>query len=329
MAGSHKMALLVIFRFLLENTDEDHTANATQLQEELEKYGITENRRTIYNDIATLQDFGIDIITPERSDNRGGYYIGSREFELPELKLLVDAVQSSKFITAKKSEELITKLSALTSKAQAKQLKREVFIRNRLKTENESIFYNVDAIYEAMHADRQIRFQYGELNRSGRLVPRKNGAQYVVSPWSLTWDDDNYYLLAYDAAAGIVKHYRVDKMLKIKMAAEKREGREAFRGFDLAAFSKKTFGMYGGEDAEITLRCANRFAGVIYDRFGQEILVVPDGEEYFKVRVKVAVSPQFFGWVTGIGSGIEIVSPANVRDAYASYLRQIMELYDT
>ena len=323
----HKLALMIIYKYLMENTDENHTVNATDLAAELERYGISENRRTIYNDISILMDYGIDVITPEKSDNRGGYYIGSRDFELAELKLLVDAVQSSKFITIKKSEELISKLSKLTSTSQAAQLRREVFVRNRIKTGNESIFYNVDGIYEAIHNDHQIEFRYGEIRRDGELVPRKNGAVYKVSPMTLTWDDENYYLVAYDAGAEKVKHYRVDKIMNIQETKDLRKGKELFRRFDLAAYAKKTFGMYGGTDADITLRCENHLAGVVIDRFGSDTLLVPDGDTHIRAHVKVAVSHQFYGWVTAIGPGMEILSPADIRKEYTAYLSQIAAVY--
>ena len=323
----HKLALLIIYRYLFDNTDENHTVNATDLAAELERQGISENRRTIYNDIAMLIDYGIDIILPEKSDNRGGYYIGSRDFELAELKLLVDAVQSSKFITAKKSEELIGKLSKLTSRSQAAALRREVFIRNRIKTGNESILYNVDGIYEAIHNDRQISFQYGEIRRDGSLVPRKGGALYQVSPMILTWDDENYYLVAYDAEAEKVKHYRVDKIMNLQETNDPRLGKEIYRRFDLAAYAKNTFGMYGGVDKDITLRCENFLAGVVIDRFGSDTLLVPDGDNHFRAHVKVAVSPHFYGWVTAIGSGMEIISPADVRKEYTEYLSKIISGY--
>ena len=326
-SAPHKLALLIIRQYLLDHTDESHTANATDLAAELEKYGLSENRRTIYNDIDTLIDSGLDVITPEKSDNRGGYYIGSRDFELAELKLLVDAVQSSKFITAKKSEELIAKLAGLTSKPQAAALRREVFIRNRIKAGNESIFYNVDGIYEAIHENRQITFRYGEIKRDGTLVPRKNGAVYQVSPMILTWDDENNYLVAYESASEKVKHYRVDKIMDLERTELPRTGMEAYRKFDLAAFAKKTFGMFGGVDTDVTLRCRNHLAGVMIDRFGKDTMLIPDGDTHFRAHVQVAVSPQFFGWVTGIGSGMEILSPAGLRKEYAEYLSGIAAGY--
>ena len=232
--NNHKMALLYMMRELLLKTDEEHVLNATDLIRALENMDLEADRRTIYSNVEILQDFGIDVI---KKENGQGYYIGSRDFELPELKLLVDSVQSSKFITEKKSRELIGKLMRLTNEQKARQLNRAVFIRNRMKTGNESVYYNVDALHEAMNLNRQIEFKYGEWNTGKKLVEKKGGRKYLVSPWALTWDDENYYLIAFDEAAGIIKHYRVDKMMKIDLTERERVGQEAFQDFDLAAFS--------------------------------------------------------------------------------------------
>ena len=257
------MALLYMMRELLQKTDEDHTLNAADLIRILEKYGCQADRRTIYSNVEILSDFGIDV---QKKEDAPGYYIGSREFELPELKLLVDAVQSSKFITEKKSEELIRKLMQLTNEQKAKELNRSVFIRNRMKSGNEKVYYNVDNLHNAMNGDLQIEFQYGEWSTSKQLIAKHDGKKYLVSPWALTWDDENYYLIAYDEIEGKIKHFRVDKMIRIETTGEPRNGREQFKDFDLAAFAKKTFGMYGGPDADITLRCEKYLVGVLIDR---------------------------------------------------------------
>lgn len=324
-SNNHKMALLYMMQELVQKTDEEHAMNATDLIKALEKYDCEADRRTIYSNVEILQDFGLDVI---KKDNGLGYYIGSRDFELPELKLLVDSVQSSKFITEKKSRELISKLMQLTNEHNAKQLNRSVFIRNRMKTGNENVYYNVDALHEAMNQNRQIEFKYGEWSTGKKLVEKKGGKIYVVSPWALTWDDENYYLIAFDEAAGIIKHYRVDKMMKIGLTEKERVGQEEYSGFDLAAFSRKTFGMFGGPDADVVLRCRNELVGVIIDRFGrEETTIVPEDDNRFHVHVTVAVSPQFYGWITGVGPGMEIASPAWVRDEYREYLQGIVAKY--
>ncbi len=329
--GNHKLALLYMMRELLNKTDDDHTLNATQLISVLEGYNCQADRRTIYSNVRVLQDFGIDVIKAE--GNSGGYYIGSRDFELPELKLLVDAVQSSKFITAKKTQELIGKIEKLTNEQKARELNRAVFIRNRRKAGNETIYYNVDGIHEAMNANRQVTFRYAEWTPAKKLVPKRGGQLYRVSPWALTWDDENYYLIAHedDGSGGHIRHYRVDKMLDLTVSDGARVGQEAFKDFDLASFAKKTFGMYGGRDESVVLRCENSLAGVVLDRFGSDVMLMPGRDEdkgHFTVRLMISVSPQFFGWITGIGPGMQIVSPENVREEYLEYLDSIYGLYD-
>lgn len=250
--------------------------------------------------------------------------MGSRKFELPELKLLVDAVQSSKFITVKKSRELIKKLESLASVSEAKQLQRNVYITNRNKTLNESIYYNVDKIHDAILSDVKIRFIYYKWNTDKELIPRNNGNPFVVSPWAQTWDDENYYLLAYDEESGIVKHYRVDKMRSIGLLKEKREGKAEFADFDMASFAKITFGMYGGKREHVTLECENNLIGAILDRFGTDVIIQKTDREHFRIRQEVAVSGQFFGWLVGLGAGVRIVSPQNVVDAMEHRLEEIL-----
>ena len=306
-----KLRTLYIMKMLLEKTDEKYTMSAADIDKALGDYGMSADRKTVYNDIETLREFGMDVLQTKGSNS--GYYIGSRKFELPELKLLVDAVQASKFISRKKSEELIRKLESLASEHDARQLQRNVFIYNRPKTGNETIYYNVDKIHTAILENRQIQYQYAEWTVKKELIPKKNGAVYTVSPWSLTWDDANYYLIAYDEASDCMKHYRVDKMQRTRVIRQERVGKERFQDFDLVEFSKKTFSMYGGHDEEVTLQCGNELIGVILDRFGTDVMIVPADEGQFRVRVLVAVSPQFFGWVTGIGVRLRIAGPERVQ----------------
>ena len=321
-----KLRTLRLMEILLERTNDEHMLNASELCTILDQeYGISTDRRTIYTEMEVLDKFGLDI--QQKKGKCPGYYIGARDFELPELKLLVDAVQSSKFITEKKSKELIQKLEKLCCKSDADILSKYVFIVNRPKTENETVYYNVDYIHNAIFENKEIRFHYAEWTVKKELKLKKNGAFYVVSPWALTWDDENYYLVAYDAAAGIIKHYRVDKMRDTGILETERKGEESFQNFDLAAFAKKTFGMYGGADAEITLECKNGLAGVVIDRFGHDVWMSPRGENHFRTRVVVSVSPQFFGWLTGIGSGMRIVGPEDVKQQYKEYLQGVIQNY--
>ena len=315
-----KLQLLYTMKLLLEETDRDHILNAVDICNILEtRWDLSSTRKTVYMDVEKLRDYGMKI--EQVKGKVQGYYVEEREFTLPELKLLVDAVQSSKFITTRKSEELIKKLEAMTTHENGRQLQRQVFIYNRPKTDNETIYQAVDVIHSAIYANRQIRFKYCEWTVNKKLVQRKNGADYIVSPWSLTWDDENYYLVAYDEAVGQIRHYRVDKMQELGQLETARKGREQFENFDLAAFAKKTFGMFGGKDDR------NELAGVILDRFGTDIMMIPSGPDCFRTPVTVSVSSQFFGWLTGIGSGIRIESPAEVKEEYKRYLQGILEAY--
>lgn len=324
--SSVKLRTLYIMRILLEKTDERHVMSAADVGKALEGYGMSADRKTVYSDIETLNEFGLDIV--QAKGTNGGYYIGSREFELPELKLLVDAVQASKFISRKKSKELIQKLEGLASEHDARQLQRNVFIYNRPKTGNETIYYNVDQIHAAILENRQIRYQYAEWTIEKTLKPRKGGAFYTVSPWALTWDNENYYLIAYDDNADSIRHYRVDKMQKASVTDRERTGRDKFRDFDLAELAKKTFSMYGGRDEKVTLRCSNELIGVVLDRFGTDVMIVPEEGGYFKAHILVAVSPQFFGWLTGIGDKMHIDGPEHVREEYRKHMERILSKYD-
>jgi len=275
---NNKKRILCLMEILLHQTDEDHILNASDLAEILKnKYGIEADRRTIYTEVAVLQDFGLDVVQVRGKTK--GYYIGSRDFEFAEVKLLVDTVQSSKFITEKKSRELIGKLEQLCSESQAKQLNPQVVVTNRPKTENETIYYNVDRIHTAISGNRQISFQYLDWNMRKELVPRVNSLR-KVSPWALIWQDENYYLAAYDSGDGHMKHYRVDKMGKVEVCREAREGVDQFAKVDLAAYTNQIFGMYGGEEQMVTLQFPNRLVGVVLDRFGREadIRQMPEGE---------------------------------------------------
>ena len=324
--SNQKFKLYRLAQIMQEQTDDEHYITMPEIMDGLAKYDVTADRKSVYNDLRDLSVLGIDV-EGEPVGNRYHYHVVNRAFELPELKLLVDAIQSSKFITEKKSKELIQKLEKLCCKSDADMLSKYVFIVNRPKTENETVYYNVDYIHTAIYENKQIKFHYAEWTVKKELKFKKNGAFYVVSPWALTWDNENYYLVAYDAAAGIIKHYRVDKMRDTEIIEADRKGEESFKNFDLAAFAKKTFGMYGGVDAEVTLECRNELDGVVIDRFGHDVWMCPHGEDHFRARVPVAVSSQFFGWITGIGSGMRIVGPEDVRQQYKGYLQNVIQNY--
>lgn len=324
-SGMQKMKVLLVMRELLEKTDEDHPVSTSELVSMLGKNGISAERKSIYHDIETLKAFGLDI--ENRRESPSGYYIASRDFELPELKLLVDAVQCARFITRKKSEELIRKLENLTSRHEAEQLHRQVFVVNRIKARNENIYYSVDKIHTAISQNAKIRFQYYEWTVSKEMRLRKGGMFYEISPWALTWDDENYYMVGYDNTEKMIKHYRVDKMIKLEIMKVSREGKELFSRFDLASYSRKVFGMFGGKEEKVRLICKNELAGVIIDRFGKDIPLCPIGNCYFVVTVQVNVSQQFFGWLFALGDGVKIDNPSSVAEQFERQMKKVANNY--
>lgn len=322
-----KLKPLYIMNYLLQNTDADHPVTVSQIIGYLDSQGISAERKSIYSDIEALQYFGLDIVQAG-SGRSCGYYVDHRNFELPELKLLVDSVQSSKFITHKKTASLIRKIETLASIHEAQLLNRQVFVKNRIKTMNESIYYNVDEIHNGISRNKKLRFLYFEYNVQKERQYRRNGEYYVVSPFALTWDDENYYMVAYDSAAAMIKHYRVDKMEKISILEEEdRDGQEAYQALDMAIYARKTFGMFTGQEESVVLRLENHLVGAVLDRLGRDVFIVPDGPDHFTVRMDVVVSPQFFAWVSGFGSSAQIIGPQDVVAKMREHIRSVAALY--
>ena len=318
-SANQKQKLLYLQKILLEKTDDSHAMTVSELKNALAAYDIHADRKTLYDDLEILQGSGLDICTIRTNTVR--YYVGNRDFQLAELKLLVDAIQSSKFITRKKSLELIDKLSHLVSENDAKQLRRQVFVTNRVKSVNEKIYYSVDVLHNAISADRQISFAYFkyvvDFSSPERIkkVPKKD-EPYVVSPLALCWDDENYYLVAYDSAAGIIKHFRVDKMERIELLDKKRKVGKKLENFNPAEYAKSVFSMYGGEEADVKLSVDNDKIGVIVDRFGSDIIISPDSDNSFTVNLRLILSPHFYAWLFGMENKIRIVSPEYAKIAF-------------
>ena len=330
-AENQKLKILYLMQIMLQKTDELHGISTAQIIQELAKAGIEAERKSVYRDIALLKEYGMDIVC--QKGKTVTYFLASRTFELPELKLLVDAVQSSKFITAKKSEQLIKKLETFLSVWQASSLSRQVVVANRIKNMNESIYYTVDTIHEAIAQDKQITFQYFEWQistQSGQTVSRhlkKGGARYQVSPWALIWEDENYYMAAYDESACMLKHYRVDKMLNIAVLPLARVGQDVFGKLDLATYSQGIFGMFGGKPERVTLQFHNRLVGVVIERFGENTFIHRQGEEHFVVHVPVVVSDQFFSWVFSFGKNAKILAPREVQQRFLQHCAAVAEQY--
>ena len=311
---NQKFKFTYLMKMMQEKTDDEHALTMPQIMDELAKYDVTAERKSIYADFQDMTErFGIEIIK-EQIGRETYYHVGSREFELAEVKLLIDAIQSSKFITQTKSRELITKLRRFVSEYQARQLQRQIFINDRVKTMNESVYYNVDDIHTAIGQNKKIRFKYYKWDINKKLVPRHNGDWFIVSPWGLVWDDENYYMVAFDELDRKIKHYRVDKMMHLSIEEEKRDGKEEFKNFDMGEYSKATFGMYNGKKTKVKIEFANYMCGVFIDRFGKDVSFCPVDDEHSELMADVNVSPQFFGWIFSLGKDVKVTGPQEVVD---------------
>lgn len=321
MSVTNKSRILYILKLLYENTDEQNTISITDIIDMLEKQGIKAHRRTIMTDIESIEESGVDIITIKSTQNR--YFIGNREFELAEVKLLVDAVESSKLITQKKSNELIRKLSTLVSKHQASELNCHVYVDQRVKPENEEIYYTVDAIHSAINSNKQIEFKYYQYTGKKEKVFKNGGSVYSLSPYALIWSEDHYYTIGYSNKHGKISKFRVDRMAHTSVAE-----REIFPkpvDFEIAEYAKCVFEMFDGETKTVELKCINDLMDVIVDRFGESVNTQELGSNCFKAIVDVSISPTFYGWVFGFGGKMSILAPAEVKGEYVEMARNIVK----
>lgn len=318
-----KLKLLLLKDYLEQNTDEQHPASMADLLAYLAAHGINAERKSIYADLQTLEDYGMDII--RIGGKNAGYYLASRSFELPEISLLVDAVQSSKFLSERKSVELIKKLGTLASTHQARTLRRQVTVTGRVKTMNESIYYNVDRLHDAINHNSQISFRYFEWGVDGEKHFR--GDLRTASPYALCWDSENYYLVAHTEAHGIT-HFRADKMASITELHVPRTVTEETKAIDLADYAKQVFSMFNGEKVTVHLRFHNSLAGVVIDRFGRDVMMIPDGDEHFCLTTEIVQSPMFFSWLTCFGNRVKILSPASTIEAYKALCTASLAQYD-
>ena len=325
--SNQKFKFTYLMKIMAEKTDDEHSLTMPQILEELEKYEVSAERKSIYEDFKDMSNFGIEVIK-EQKGRETFYHIAGREFELAEVKLLIDAVQSAKFITQKKSKSLISKVKNFVSEHQAKQLQRQIVINDRVKTMNESVYYNVDDIHTAINQNRKIKFKYYKWDIDKKLVERHGGSYFFVSPWALLWDDENYYMIAFDDWDNKIKHYRVDKMMYIEVGNDERAGKEEFKNFDMAKYSKATFGMYHGEKTKVCIRFANHMCGVFIDRFGKDTLFRKIDENHSELIADINVSLQFFGWIFSLGNDVEIVSPREVVDELREYTKKFIMKYE-
>lgn len=321
--SNQKAKLLVLHQLLLKKGDEDRPITTPELIEALNREGIPAERKSIYTDMEVLRDFGLDVQL--RKGRNGGWFVGERDFELPELKLLVDAVQSSRFISRKKSEALIRKLSALTSERQARQLRRQVYVDRRVKTDNESVYYAIDSIHTAIAGKKLVTFRYFDYNARKEKVFRREGKPYRVTPFGLIWSDENYYMVGWEQGGTEMRHYRVDRMSNLTVLGIAGDTPRGYEDFDIAEYGQRHFHMFSGKEAKVRLRCAGRFVNVMLDRFGQEAMLIPDGEDHFVLTVDAVVSPQFYGWLFGLGDGVELTAPDWAVEEYREMLLRAMD----
>lgn len=318
-SSNQKLKLLYLSKILKEKSDDDHYLTMPQIIKSLNAYGIEANRKSIYDDLEALSTYGMDIIKT-RQGPMTYYHLGNREFEVAELKFLVDAIQASKFISEKKTDELIKKLESTVSTYDATLLQREVNVIGRVKNMNESIYYTIDELHNAMISNCCVKFKYFSWNVKGEEEYRRNGDFYEVSPWALHFDDEKYYLVAYDMDIKEMRHYRVDKMREVTTIDKKRKGATEFKKQNKAKYTQQHFRMYGGEVETVTLKCRNDMANVIIDQFGKGVRMIPADDEYFTVNVDVAVSNQFFGWIVSFSGKIMILGPGSVVEQIKSLL---------
>lgn len=324
---SKKLIPLYLQQLFLEKTDKTHYIRMPEILSFLESKGIFADRRTIYAAISLLNSTDFEIVGVQE---KGGYkyHHPKRLFNINELKFLIDSVATSKFLTEKKSKELINKVKSLGSSFDSQSFNRNVILDRRIKSMNDKVFKNLDNIYAAIAANRQINFQYLHWNPQRKLVS-KAGKIYMVSPYAVSLTDDNYYLIAFDSNTSELRHYRIDKMQSVKIAEVTREGKSLFQSFDIVDYSKKTFGMFSGKEETVTLEVANNLAGVFIDRFGESANIRQnfDNANTFIVRITVYISPQFFAWVFGLGKDIKIISPKSVIDDFKTMTEDILKNY--
>lgn len=310
---NQKLKLLYIRDYLLENSDEDHPVSVAGLIAYLKSRNIFVERKTIYDDIAQLQLYGDDILM--KKGKYGGYFYASRSFDLPEIKMLVDSVQVSKFLTESQSLELIKKIERLTNKFEAGDLHRQVVVHNRVKTEQTGIFNNIDHISNAINGNHTVTFKYFYYNMQKKPEYKNNGVKYEISPFCLLWEDENYYMLGYDPAAGKMKHYRVDRMKNVSAGGNPRQGQELYEKIDISSYNKKVFNMYHGDEKKVRIRFDKGLVNVVLDKFGQNTSIIPDRDgESFTITVDVDVSMQFYSWLIGLSGQCEVLEPQEARD---------------
>lgn len=321
-----KQKLLTLEKILLSETDENHALTVKELISKLDSYGIKVERKTVYDDINTLQESGLDILC-ERIGHANAYYIGSRTFQDEELYVLADAVSSSVFLTKKKSDELIKKLQTLTSKYKARGLRRNVYVANRIKAFNEHIYYNINTIHEAVFSNYQIEFKYFEYSLDKKAQFRHGGEVYSVSPYQLIWENDKYYLICFCNKHQKLCRYRVDRMSEVRICEDKRRSLTVNEN-EIVKSLKAAYDMYGGEPERVELEFDNSLINVVIDRFGSKVIINKVNENRFRIKADVEISPTFWGWLFTFGTNAKVVGPEKIVDMAKQKIKEISDCYE-
>ena len=315
-----KARLLVLTKMFYELTDENHPMDTFEIIEYLSEHGVPANTKTLRSDIALLKDMDIDIVTVSGKPNK--YFWGARLFEMPELKLLIDAVASSRFITRNKSRNLSQKLAGLASIDQSKQLSRHVYCTGRVKPGNENVFYYMDLINNAIELKRKISFSIAEFDGRKKKVLRNDGETYVISPYAMYWNDDFYYVVGWSDKRETMGAYRIDRIDDPQILDEKAAKKP--KGFRVTDYSHKVFEMFEGEEVRVKLECRNDYMKYVIDRFGMKFETEPATEETTYCYVDVCLSPTFYGWVFGFGGDIRIREPKEAVEEIVSMSRKLI-----
>ena len=322
---NQKKKIFVLNRIFEEHTDLDHGLRMNEILTLLDNHGIDAERKSVLDDIDTLKQLGVDV---GHEEGERKFRLFSREFEVFEIKLLVDSIQTSKFLPQEKTDALVKKLMKLCSRHERHKLERQVIVANRAKNLNTRIHYSMDAIHEAIANDTQISFKYFNYDINKKRVFRKKGATYRLSPFAMIYTDDNYYLLAFDPEEKEIRPFRVDRMDSVNVLKAKRIGAEAFEKIDMSRYTNYTFSMFGGEPVSVTLRFQNPLMNTVIDRFGADVVTRKVDGYHFEITVPVAVSDQFYGWVFGLGKKVRIIAPESVKEGMKKALADIAQRYE-
>ena len=331
MAGSSKskFKLLYLSRILHEKSDDENSLTVEEIITELKKYDIDAERKSIYSDLRLLEEFGIDICRVQ--GRKYGYFIGNRDFEIPELRLMIDAIQSARFITPQKSKELIKKIEGLTSKNFSKKLETQVFINDRIKYDNEEIYYNVDKIHNAITENKMVSFKYYKYDLNKNREFRNGGMEYLVNPYALTWFDDNYYLVGNYHRYNNISHYRIDRICSVNVLDKPTRSFTELVDykyyFNTADYSNKIYNMFSGELKTVDIRFENYLIDAVIDRFGVDVTLLKQDEESFIVHTQVVVSDGFISWLLIFGDDAEVIEPNSLRDMIKEKVGKINNLY--